>query len=130
MGSIWREARKSGLATGRICPVCSRALFHARVTGATATTDLDLCEECMHFWFDREELERLPRATPAEIKERSEPVTRNINPPPPQAPLNFTDPENDCTDGLYCTNRWHRHGLNGPGDLGLFVAVVIQSAIE
>jgi Zn-finger nucleic acid-binding protein len=113
MGEIWREARKAGLASGRICPLCARTLFHARIPDLNEPTELDLCEECTHFWFDSSELEKLPRATPAEVRERSEPSARNINPPPVYSRTDFTEAE----------YRYLRRKGSGGTSLVLFLAI-------
>jgi Zn-finger nucleic acid-binding protein len=93
--------------------MCSRALFHARIPDGDQNTELDLCEECMHFWFDRQELEKLPRATPSEIKERSEPSARNINPPPVYSRTDFTEAE----------YRYLRRKSSGGTSIVLFLAI-------
>jgi Zn-finger nucleic acid-binding protein len=81
LGEVWRTALARGIATGRLCPTCPAALLHAVIPRPEKNTEIDLCRECMTFWFDRGELEAIPKASDAEIAERSGPKL-----PKPQTP--------------------------------------------
>ena len=63
-----RQAWPSGIRILRAasvpCPVCRKRMEEVAVPVGKRTVQVDLCRACQFIWFDRGELESLPKARP------------------------------------------------------------------
>jgi len=58
---LWQRARHADQVSSLQCPSCGRSMRRVCVGPDHEPTELDLCLLCQFVWFDRGELERLPK---------------------------------------------------------------------
>ena len=67
---VWMRAKQENNPTGVPCPVCRRAMLVVTMAPQLGSVELDVCQTCFFIWFDHQELDKVPKASDAEIAKR------------------------------------------------------------
>ena len=67
---VWMRAKQENNPTGVPCPVCRRAMLVVTTAPQLGSVELDVCQTCFLFWFDHQDLDKVPKASDAEIAKR------------------------------------------------------------
>jgi|GEM_PF-3542927 len=71
ISQIWVKAQAEKRAVGKSCPSCRRPMLVVATGPQLGSVELDICHRCFFIWFDNSELEKVPRASEAEIEKRT-----------------------------------------------------------
>jgi Zn-finger nucleic acid-binding protein len=64
VSDFWRKVLADSVPSQRPCPSCGESMRGFQVSLDGHPVNLDLCKKCEFVWFDKGELEALPKALP------------------------------------------------------------------
>ena len=83
ISDFWMAVKHSSQTDDRKCPACKKSM-RVYTAAELGGIEVDVCVVCQFLWFDKSELEQVPRATPQEIEEREKSEKSNRPSPPPR----------------------------------------------
>lgn len=99
---IWIKAKAENRVEGKPCPCCQRRMLTVTTSPQLGAIEVDICATCYFIWFDTHEIEKIPRATAAEIEARTPKSAPGLPPLPKSNSANasFNYDEDELTADL------------------------------
>ena len=64
VNALWRNAKNGNSVPGMRCPSCALPMRQLKIGTENISFELDICLDCCALWFDKGELEQIPRKLP------------------------------------------------------------------